>query len=208
MASPEISTQALSLGSEPRGDRFIAHRLYTRAQGPLVLLSRQSSKPDKRISVDLFDEGEFRFELKPGSHTGFLKEARVTRKRIGLSQRYQAFEAASRLANIVLANPVPDESIEDLFDLLTKGLDSWESGMNPQATYLKCLYVYCRKEGCPVKEEWAARLPPAARSFAAKILNQPLHHLESDSTAMRNVVDSLETYIQHHTHIRIERYGD
>lgn len=206
MATPEFSTQALSLGSEPRGDRFVAHQLYTRHQGPLTLLSRRSSKPDKRISIDLFDEGEVRFELKPGSHTGFLKETQIHRKRRKLSERYEAFEAASRLANIVLSNPVPDESIDDLFELLTKGLNSWENGMDPQATYLKCLYVYCRKEGCPVKEEWAARLPPVIRSLAAQVLNHPLQDLQVDAHDLKTLVANLEAYIQQHTHIRIDRH--
>ncbi len=205
MASPEHSLYALSLGSESRGDRFLAHRLYTQSQGPLNLLARRSSQPNRQIAIDLFDEGDFRFELKQGQSTGFLKEAQIVRKRTKLSRNYQAFEAASRFANIVLSNPVPDESIEPIFELLSKGLDSWESGMDPSATYLKCLYVYCRQEGYPVREEWAARLTREERGFVARVLNQPLRELRAEAVEVKNAIANLEHYILHHTHIRIER---
>ena len=125
MASPEISTFAISLGSAPRGDRYLAHRLYTRQQGPLTALVRRSSKPERQFAIDLFDEGEFRIELKPGSFTGFLKEAQISRKRGKLALKYEAFEMAARLANVLLSNPVSSESIDDSLELLTRGLDSW-----------------------------------------------------------------------------------
>lgn len=204
MASPEFSTHAISLGSELRGDNYLAHRLYTRQQGPLTVLVRRSSKPQKQIAIDLFDEGEFRFELKPGRQTGFLKDAQIARKRRKLAENYEAFEMAARFANVILSNPVSSESIDDSFELLTKGLDSWEAGMNSQATYLKCLYLYCRQEGYPVKEEWAARMPHADRSLTARVLNHPLRDLQSDSIELKNVFESLELYMEHHTHIRID----
>lgn len=203
MASPEFSTYAISLGSELRGDTYLAHRLYTRHQGPLTVLVRRSSKPGKQLAIDLFDEGEFRFELKPGSYNGFLKDAQITRQRRKLAERYEAFEMAARLANVMLSNPVSTESIDDSFELLTKGLDSWENGMNPRATYLKCLYLYCRQEGYPVKEEWAARMPESERTFITKVLNQPLKSLQSEAAELKEAIESLELYMEHHTHIRI-----
>ncbi len=205
MASPEFSTHALSLGSEPRGDNYLAHRLYTRHQGPLTVLVRRSSNPQKQIAIDLFDEGDFRFELKPGSHTGFLKDTQIARKRRKLAERYDAFEMAARFANVILSNPVSSESIDDTFELLTKGLDSWEDGMNAQAVYLKCLYLYCRQEGYPVKEEWAARMPQAERELTTRALNQPLRDLQSETIELKSVFESLEHYVEHHTHIRIDR---
>lgn len=203
MASPEISTFAISLGSEPRGDKYLAHRLYTQHQGPLTALVRRSTKPEKQIPIDLFDEGEFRIELKPGSYSGFLKDAQITRKRRKLAERYEAFEMAARLANVLLSNPVSGDSIDDSFDILTKGLDSWENGLNPQATYLKCLYLYCRQEGYPVKEEWAARMPEPERLSATRILNLPLKDLRPDKDELKNAIENLEIYMDHHTHIRI-----
>lgn len=204
MASPEFSTHAISLGSQLRGDNYFAHRLYSKHQGPLTVLVRRSNKPDKQIAIDLFDEGEFRFELKPGSYAGFLKDAQITRKRRKLAERYEAFEMASRLANVMLSNPVSGESIDDSFELLTKGLDSWESGMNPQATYLKCLYLYCRQEGYPVKEEWAAQLPETERAVTINALNRPLRNMQVVASELKNAIQSLELYMEHHTHIRID----
>ena len=202
MASPEISTFAISLGSEPRGDRYLAHRLYTQQQGPLTALVRRSSKPERQFAIDLFDEGEFRIELKPGSFTGFLKEAHISRKRGKLALKYEAFEMAARLANVLLSNPVSSESIDDSLELLTRGLDSWENGMNPKATYLKCLFLYCRQEGYPVNEEWVNRLPDPVRASTVKIINLPIKELPPKAADL-GTIESLEHYVEHHTHIRV-----
>lgn len=203
MPAPEIVTRAISLGSEPRGDTYLAHKLLTLQQGSLTALVRRSTKPGKQPAIDLFDEGDFRIEIKPGSYSGFLKDAQITRERRKLAQRFEAFEAAARIANVILSNPAHNDNIDEVYELLTKGLDSWENGMDPHATYFKCLYVYCRHEGYPVKEEWAARMPKPDFRFVANILNQPLTEKIAEGTRLRNAIESLEFYVRHHTHIHL-----
>ena len=88
--------------------------------------------------------------------------------------------------------------------MLRKGLDAWETRSTPLSTYLKCLYVYCRQEGYPVKEEWAECLPPLEKAFIVRILNSPLSELSEEEESLKQAIDSLEHYIRYHTHIRLE----
>ena len=74
--------------------------------------------------------------------------------------------------------------------------------MNPKATYLKCLHLYCRQEGYPVNEEWVNRLPDPVRASTVKIINLPIKALPPKAAGLCTI-ESLEHYVEHHTHIRI-----
>ena len=203
MPAPEIVTEAVVIGRENRGESFIAYRLMSLKAGLIWALLRRSKKPNAGIAVDLFDEGEFHLERKPGSATGFIKDAKITRRRTKLSRNYSAFLAASKFANLLASNPVHEENALLSMKLLHQGLSAWEDGASPSATYLKCLYLYCRQEGYPVKEEWAQCLPPEERSAVVRTLNRPLAELADNSDVLNPAIQSLETYIRRHTHIRL-----
>lgn len=181
----------------------MTHALLTTDQGILNLLARRSNKPGKQVAIDLFDEGDFRFERKPESQSTFLKEVQILRKHDKIAHNYDAFKASARLARLIRANPIPIENQDQIYDLLKRGLEAWESGKDPDAALLKCLYLYCRYEGYPIKEEWAMRLPNEEYSRLAQILNQPLGTAQSRTSKNNDLISSLEQYLDRHTHIRI-----
>ena len=181
----------------------MTHALLTTNQGILNLLARRSNKPGKQVAIDLFDEGDFRFERKPESQSAFLKEVQILRKHDKIAHNYDAFKASARLARLIRANPIPIENQDQIYDLLKRGLEAWESGKDPDAALLKCLYLYCRYEGYPIKEEWAMRLPNEEYSRLAQILNQPLGTAQSRTSKNNDLISSLEQYLDRHTHIRI-----
>ena len=200
MPSPEFLAQGIILGSAPSGEKFVAHSLLTTDQGIINLLARRSNKPGRQVAIDLFDEGEFQFERKPDSRSAFLKEAQILRKHAQIARSYKAFQAAARLARLIRANPIPIENQEQIYGLLKRGLEAWETNKDPDAVLLKCLYLYCRYEGYPIKEDWAMRLPSNEYSRLAKILNQPLESSQNDND---DLIASLEKYLKHHTHIHL-----
>ena len=204
MPTPEIATHAIALGHEPRGETYTAYRLLSIERGTVTGLIRRSKKPNAQLNIDLFDEGEFRIDLKPGSFSGFIKDVQIERKRTQLARNYDAFKAAARFANLIVSNPAHDENIIGIFELLNKGLNAWENNSNPHATYFKCLYLYCRQEGYPVKEEWAQRLPKKEKPFVAQVLNRPLEEQVEEAELLKRTIDSLEFYTRHRTHIRLE----
>ena len=200
MPSPEFLTQGIILGSEPSGEKFAIHSLLTTDQGIISLLARRSNKPGRQVGIDLFDEGAFRFERRPDSRYAFLKETQILRKHTHIAHRYKAFQAAARFARLIRANPIPIDNQEQIYTLLKRGLEAWETHKDPDAALLKCLYLYCRNEGYPIREEWAMRLPSTEYSRLAKILNQPLESSQYDNN---DLIASLETYLERHTHIRL-----
>ena len=201
MPSPEFLAPGIILGTEPHGEKFVNHSLLTTDQGIVNLLARRSNKPGKQVAIDLFDEGEFLFERKPDSLSAFLKEAQILRKHNQIARSYKAFQAAARLVRLIRANPIPIENQEQIYGLLTRGLEAWETNKDPDAALLKCLYLYCRYEGYPIREEWAMRLPDDDYYRLAKVLNQPLESHQNDHG---DLIASLERYLEHCTHIRLE----
>ena len=153
MPAPELVTHAIALDRQPRGESYFAYHLLSEDRGMLIGMVRRSSKLNVKLQIDLFDEGEFRIELKPGSHSGFIKDVHISRKRTAIARNYKSFEATSKFAKLLLSNPIHEENLPAITETLLKGLDAWESEANPLATYLKCLYLYARQEGYPVKED-------------------------------------------------------
>lgn len=203
MPAPEVATQAIALSREIRGESFIAYQLLSPDAGLTIGLARRSQKPSAIPMIDLFDEGDFRIERKPGRSSGFIKEARISRRRSALARNYLAFKSASKFAKLLLSNPIHEENASIVTELLQKGLDAWEDHSPPIAVYLKCLYLYCRHEGYPVKEQWAQRLPPSEKETVRKALNRPLSEIEETNTDLAKSIQSLETYLEQHTHIRL-----
>jgi recombinational DNA repair protein (RecF pathway) len=203
MPTPEVVTTGVVLSRENRGESFIAYRLISPELGLLTGMLRRSRKPNSNVAIDLFDEGEFRIEQKPGALSGFVKDAKVFRRRAKLSRNYANFVVASNFATLIASNPIHEENASFLVELLSKSLDAWENSSQPYAIQLKCLYLYCRQEGYPIKEDWAQRLPEAERSIVVRTLNQPLRENTENEDALKRAILSLETYLQHHTHIRL-----
>lgn len=203
MPAPDVVTTGVVLSRENRGESFIAYRLISPELGLLTGMLRRSRKPNSNIAIDLFDEGEFRIEQKSGALSGFVKDAKIFRRRSKLSRHYTNFVVASNFATLLASNPIHEENASFLVELLSKSLDAWENSVQPYAIQLKCLYLYCRQEGYPIKEDWAQRLPEEERSIVVRTLNQPLNANTENEDALKRAILSLETYMQRHTHIRL-----
>ena len=191
----------ISISHEPRSDRFVAHHVLTPDQGRLLVMKRQSVKPNAASSLDLFDEGEFCVDAKTDSPTTFLKEFCLQNRRTSIAQNYSAFQLSTRFAKILLKNPVHEENAEAIFFLTQKALDSWAKTSNPEAVYLKSLYLYCRDEGYPINAEWYAQLPRENASLVKEVLNTPLDSIKADAASIKDSIHRLEIYLERSTHI-------
>ena len=200
MPKPQLATSAIVLGKEPRGEAFIGYRLLCPENGYLLGLRRARSKLGTETLIDLFDEGDFVIEIKPGEHSGFIKDFTLARRRDALAGNYPALACASEFARILAANPAHPENAGALREILVKGLDAWESGLPPKSTLLKCLYLYCRDEGYPAKEEWGQRWAPDQRRAIAAVLGSPLDQIAKDEPFLNEAVASLQDYIRNSTH--------
>lgn len=205
MPAPLVSTQALALRKDSKGESYLSIRLLSPQLGCLDGLTRKSSKPSAAHQVDLFDEGEFVMELKPNAHSGFIKEVTITRSRKEIAKNYNALAAASEIAKLIVSNPTHQENAAEVYDLLAKSLNAWERGASPKATLLKSMYLYCKDEGYPIKEEWRMRLPRKQRDTVDYILATPLDDIEIDESKLDSALDGVRKYMSRHTHLYLEQ---
>ncbi len=203
MASPLVSTQALVLQKESRGNSFSAARILSPTLGCLDALMRKSSKLDRISQVDMFDDGEFILEMKENSHSGFIKEYNLKRRRHDIAKNYNAFMAASKMAKLIVANPTHPENADDVHKLLKRSLDAWERGASPQATLFKCMYLYCKDEGYPIKEEWRMQLPKRLRDIVDYILVTPLDQIKVEESDLEKALQGIRQYMSRSTHLFI-----
>jgi len=200
---PPLTVQAIALRQERRGDNFISYQALARDHPVQYLMRRVSSRKLATSAIDLFDEGEFTIDVKEDERRGFIRDFHLVKKHHAIAANYAALQAASRFARLLLANPVHDDNRPFLYELACKGLDSWAASHPPDAVYLKCLYLYCREEGCPVAQEWFPSLPPRLAQIAKQTLNQPLATPTSPAADLHPCIESLESYVRHHTHISL-----
>ena len=201
-AAPVI-VSALVLKTQPSGEKYVQAALLGKERGLIRCMIRKRSKPP-HLLVDLFDQGEAAIDLKPEGSSGFLKDFHIERKRAGIGRDYRRLQAASRLSNFVLANPIHEENVALIFALVEKALDSLEQGMPTAAVLLKTFYVYSRDEGYPMAEDWARRLPSDLASIVANVLNTPLAQLEVDAASQERALEALVAYLRHETHVYVE----
>ncbi len=202
-SAPSIAADAVVLKLLASGESFVRVSALTLQNGLVHLLVRRRSKPPLLL-VDLYDSGQAQIELKPdAAGNGFLKDFELRRRRIGIARSYAALEAAARLSAFFLANPVHCDNELSVFHLAEKALDALERARSPEATLLKTFYTYSRDEGYPVSEDWARKLAPATRALVVRLLKTPLAEIEPDRASHAAALDSLVSYIERETHIRI-----
>lgn len=203
MPKPSISLRGIALRIESRGENFRSIFILSPEVGSIHSLQRISVRKNPTSRIDLFDEGDFLLQTESDPHSGFISDFELKKRRTELSHSYAAFRAASEFARILSLNAAHTENQEEVFSLVRRGLNAWESGIAPQATLFKCLYLYCRNEGYPIKEEWIARLSPQSHEAATQIISQPLADIKVEPSRIDDSLHQLLAYFRHQTHIRV-----
>lgn len=201
--APSTTADAIVLKLLASGEKFVRVSALTLQHGLVHLLARRRSKPPLLI-VDLYDSGQAQIELKPeGAGNGFLKDFELSQRRLGIARNYANLQAAARLSAFFLANPVHSDNERSVFRLAEKALDALERNHPPEATLLKTFYTYSREEGYPVLEDWARKLDPSTRALVIYLLNTPLAELATERSNHSIALESLVSYIERETHIRL-----
>lgn len=202
MPGPIKTDEAIVLKLSPSGERFLQADLLCRSAGSLRGLYRKSTGKS-RLHLDLFDQGEAQLELKPNEQFGFLKDFQTQRQRLGIGANYSCLEAASYLSNFIVGNPIHEMNAQSTFELCSRALDAFTEGKNPKAILLKTLYVYCRDEGYPMREEWIPALDTSLRSMVVAILNQPTKAIDASESEQTQALSALVEYLTRSTHVRL-----
>ncbi len=204
MAGQSLQTTGFVLQKPPAQDRFQQVLLLSSDGGQMLCFQRLASR-QPAVALDLFDEIAATLTSTNQGRTWFFGEVRVVRRFAGIGLSFAALTEASAFANLLVRNPVHEESRAAVLTLLGTALQAWNDGRRADAVALKALYTFARDEGYPVKEDWAAGLRGSDRENARRVLNEPLAALdgiEADSVA--RLLESLRRYLRGHAELVVE----
>lgn len=203
MAGQTVHISGIILKKEASGEQFFRLTLLSAEHGSVLAMLRRPKRNSRTPSPDLFDEVEMVLEKKGENGFGFVKELTIQHQRRALAKSFIALELACEWSSILSKNLPRETESEAIYALFKKALDAWEKRKHPEAIFFKCLFVYAKDEGYPVKHDWFEKLTHSERVEVAKILNTPIPELETNPEVCRKWIDALKHYIQHYTDILI-----
>jgi hypothetical protein len=205
MSGQLLTTQALALARSPTGENWLRVTAFSAAHGVLDCLQRMARRTaGKSPPIDLFDEVQLSLESRNQGRTWFVGEVTVVGRHTGIAASYAALRDACRFSQVLVRNPVPDESRAAVYALLKRALEAWAGGGRSDAIYLKSLYLLARDEGYPVREEWWRRLPVDDQDAAESVLRRPAGGQVVAAPGVARLTTSLEEYLAHSAEFRFE----
>jgi len=200
-----LQIEAFVLSKRPPAESFQTLNVFSGEHGSLLVLQRVSQKQSSgTIALDLFDEVSLALESRNQGQTWFIKESRLIARHEQIGRSYDTLRLASALAALVVRNPVPEESRNEVAALLRQAFTSFAAGARPDLVWFKSLYRFARDEGYPVKEQWFPTLPKADRSAVALLLNRPLSEQDGTPEVVARLTERLANYLRGHTEILID----
>jgi len=205
MGAQPLTTTAVVLDRSTSGENWMRLALFSPEHGVLTALQRQSRRAATATALlDLFDEVRATLESRNEGRTWFVREAVPLRRRPGLGASYSVLREACRFARVLAHNPLHDDSRAEVYALLHRALDAWETGQRPDAIYSKSLYLYARDEGYPVKEEWRTQLDAADRATLDRILRETAGDQSTPAREVIRLTKALEEYLRQTAAMRFE----
>lgn len=201
MAGQSVQLSGIILKQEASGEQFFRLTILSPNKGSVMAMLRRAKRNSREVMPDLFDEIEVVLEKKSEDGFGFVKELNILHRRRGLAKSFIALELACEWSTILMKNLPRETEVEAVYALMKKCLEAWEKRINPEAVFFKCLFVYAREEGYPVKHDWFEKLTHNERVEVAAILNTPIAALQMKPEVVRKWIERLKHYIQHYTDI-------
>lgn len=179
MPSPLHQVEAHLLSLAPHTGDHLVLTCFSPEEGLLTALLRpvRAAKAVTAPAPDLFDRLSLELNhARGGSPSGpwFVREHRVLARHATIGRDYATLAAASRLARIVIKNPVPEDSRAAIDALLTQAFAAFaRPAARADLVFFKSLYCLARDEGLPLKQHWLPALPLGDRAFVASALSLP-----------------------------------
>jgi hypothetical protein len=182
------------------GDHLVL-TCFSPGEGLFTALLRPARKAVSAAPApDLFDRLALELNhARGGSSSGpwFVREHRVLQRHAAIGRTYATLAAASRLARIVIKNPVPEDSRPAIDALLSQTFAAFaRPATRPDLIFFKSLYCLARDEGLPLKQHWLPALPPGDRDLVARALSLPADSPEAPPPQdLARLAKRLETYL-------------
>ncbi len=202
MTEATLQGEFLVLDKAEHGEKFIRLILFHQHQGLLTGLIRTSgSRAIKHANApDICDEATA-ILTKGQGNLYFIKDYQLIHRHSQLGMSYDRLQWAARLIRALRPNMNHIDEIENHYALLKNTLSSIAEKPLPEAAYCKCLYLFARSEGYAVGESWLRSLPLPVKQAALHILQSPLAEIVVSDENMKQVRQTLETFLRHHSDI-------
>jgi hypothetical protein len=205
-AGPALALEAHVLRLAPHAGDFTQLSLFCADEGLVHALLRAPAhsaraSPISALSPDLFDRLALTLDRGRASGTGpyFVRELRLVNRHTALGRDYATLAQASRLARVVVENPVPEESRAAVDRLLSIALAALaRPGARPDVIYLKSIYVLARDEGHPLKQQWLPTLPADDARLMATLIPLPADAAHPPPGDVTRLIKRLEAYLCTH----------
>ncbi len=203
MPAQSIHTEGFVLTRRPAADPFQSCILFSGELGSLHVLQRLPKKPaSTRVQLDLFDEVAVDLDSSNQGRTWFVREARLIARATDIGRTYESLKAASAFTAMIARNPVAPESRAPVADLLRTAIAAFSTSTRPDVVAFKCLYLFARDEGHPVKQQWLPMLGAADLETAVLLLKRPLAQQTTDPESVARLQRSLEEYLSGNTELQ------
>lgn len=210
MSGPIHQTEAHLLALAPHTGDHLVLTCFSPADGLFSALLRppRGLKTDAAPPPDLFDRLALELRHAKGAPAGgpwFVREYRILSRRAGIGRDYATLAAASRLARVVIKNPVPEDSRAAVDALLAQALAAFaRPGARPDLVFFKSLYCLARDEGLPLKQHWLPSLPPGDRMLVAASLSLPSDAADAPGPQdLARLTKRLEAYLSTEADLQI-----
>jgi len=202
MTEDALQGNFLVLDRAEHGDKFLRLILFHQNEGLLTSLIRISSSRTVKNSnaPDICDEATALLSKGQGN-LYFLKDYQLIHRHNQLGESYDRLQWAARLIRALRPNMAHIDEIENHYSLLKNTLSSIAEKPHPEAAYCKCLYLFARAEGYAVGESWLRTLPLPIKHAALHILQSPLAEIVVSDEDLKQVRQTLETFLRHHSDI-------
>ena len=202
MSGPSHQTEAHLLSLAPHTGDHLVLTCFSPVEGLFHALLRppRGAKGDAAPAPDLFDRLALELRHAKGASASgpwFVREHRILARHAGIGRDYATLAAASRLARVIVKNPVPEDSRAAVDALLTQALSAFaRPGARADLVIFKSLYCLARDEGLPLKQHWLPALPPGDRTLVAGALSRPADAPDAPSPQdLARLTKRLETYL-------------
>lgn len=200
MSQDEIRLDAIVLSRDPTGEDHLKYFLFCPENGKVLALDRIAKKTFKP-TLDLFDIASFILSKSRQGNSFFIKEFKIQRSHKNLAKNYKALQHACSWSNLMLSNLQHLEDFSEIHELTLKALHAWEALPHPDATYLKTLYLFIKKEGLPIDQDWIKRLSKEEKELTKKILSTPLEALSLEKDEITPLISSLQLWLKNNSHL-------
>ena len=193
----QLQSTAIVLSRIDATERHWRYNLLTRDHGLIRALRRKPGQRPQRSAIpDIFDLGDLTVQQRGAGKPRMLEEFLLHRSFRELAHKPEALTAAAALSNLLLLTFDHAASTEEAFSLFVDFLDALTHRPRPEAAFFKAVYALARKEGFPVREEWAPLLGARERELAVEVLKQPLSEITTSPEQVTRLNEALLNYLE------------